>query len=282
MDKALKAFRNDITADPNEYGMIDFSIVNKDPKVSARIANYLVELVDSLNIKFNIQRARDNRIFIEKRYIQNLTDLKDAEEALYKFQKKYGIVAVPEQLEVTVKAAAEIEAQLTQKEMQAFFIKQQYGESSPQYNGVLAEIKLLKEKVQQLKSSPDLSSTSNILYSFKEMPDIAIQYLRNYREVKIQQEIQELVLPMYEQAKVEEQKSIPTVMIIDKAVPPQLKDSPKRTVIVLGILFLFSFIMIPFVFLAEKGITREQFDNPLQVKGSKFFKRIVKIYKMKI
>ena len=87
---------------------------------------------------------------------------------------------------------------------------------------------------------------------------------------------------MYEQAKVEEQKSIPTVMIIDKAVPPQLKDSPKRTVIVLGILFLFSFIMIPFVFLAEKGITREQFDNPLQVKGSKFFKRIVKIYKMKI
>lgn len=282
MDKALKAFRKDITADPNEYGMIDFSIVNKDPKVSARIANYLVELVDSLNIKFNIQRARNNRKFIEKRYNQNVDDLKNAEEALYKFQKKYGIVAVPEQLEVTVKAAAEIEAQLTQKEMQAFFIKQQYGESSPQYHGVLAEINLLKAKVQQLKSSPNLSSVSNILYPFKEMPDIAIQYLRNYREVKIQQEIQELVLPMYEQAKVEEQKSIPTVMVIDKAVPPQLKDSPKRTVIVLGILFLFSFILIPFVFIAEKGITREQFENPLQAKESKFFKKIIKIYRMKI
>ncbi len=131
--------------------MIDFSIINKNPKVSAEIANYLVDLVDSLNIKFNIERAKNNRIFIEKRYKQNVNDLKNAEDSLYNFQKKYGIVAVPEQLEVTVKAAAEIEAQLTQKEMQAYFIKQQYGENSPQYNGVVAEINLLKAKVQELK-----------------------------------------------------------------------------------------------------------------------------------
>ena len=282
MDKAIKAFRNDMAADPNEYGMIDFSIVNKNPVVSATIANYLVDLVDSLNIKFNIERARNNRIFIEKRYIQNVSDLRNAEESLYKFQKKYGIVAVPEQLEVTVKAAAEIEAQLTQKEMQGYFIKQQYGENSPQYNGILAEINLLKAKVMQLKDSSDLSATSNILYPFKEMPDIAIQYLRNYREVKIQEEILEIVLPMYEQAKVEEQKSIPTIMVIDKAVPPELKDSPKRTAIVLGILFLFSFILVPFVFIAEKGVKREQFINPLQIKESNFFKKIIKIYRMKI
>ena len=66
MDKAIKAFRGDISADPNEYSMIDFSVINKDPKESAEIANYLVDLVDSLNIKFNIERAKNNRIFIEK------------------------------------------------------------------------------------------------------------------------------------------------------------------------------------------------------------------------
>ncbi len=103
MDKAIKAFRDDISADPNEYGMIDFSIINKNPKISAEIANYLVDLVDSLNIKFNIERARNNRVFIEKRYVQNVRDLKNAEDSLFKFQRKYGIVAVPEQLEVTVK-----------------------------------------------------------------------------------------------------------------------------------------------------------------------------------
>jgi len=282
MDKVLKVFRSDIMADPNEYGMIEFSIVNKDPQTSARIANYLVTLVDSLNIKFNIQRAQANRIFIEKRYLQNIRDLRSAEESLYKFQKKYGIVAVPEQLEVTVKAAAEIESQLIKKEMESFFIKQQYGENSPQYGGSLAEINLLKKKVQELKNSTNLSSTSNVLFPFKEMPNIAIEYLRNYREVEIQQSILEIVMPMYEQAKVEEQKSMPTVMVIDKAFPPQLKDSPKRSAILIGILFLFSFFFIPFVFVAEKAVNREGFQNPLQIKGANFSKKIVKIYKLKL
>ncbi len=281
MDKVLKAFRNDISGDPNEFGMIEFSIINKDPKVSAEIANYMVRLVDSLNIKFNIERAKTNRGFIEQRYFQNVRDLKNAEDSLYKFQKKYGIVAVPEQLEVTVKAAAEVESQLFKREVEAYFIEQTYGKNSIQYAGVAAEIELLKKKVQDLKNSSDLSSSSNILFPFKNMPDIAIDYLRAFREVTIQESILEIVMPMYEQAKVEEQKSIPTILLIDQAVPPQLKYSPKRAVIILGLLFLFSFFLLPTVFWGEKVLNRIEPENPLQVKESNFFKRIVKIYRLK-
>jgi capsule polysaccharide export protein KpsE/RkpR len=281
MDKVIKAFRGDFSTDPNEFGMIDFSIVNKDPKVSAEIANYLVTLVDSMNIEFSIQRARNNRVFIEKRYLQNVADLKKAEDSLYKFQKKYGIVAVPEQLEVTVKAAAEIESALMKKEMESFFVLQGYGENSPQYQGIKSEIKLLKDKVQEIKNSPNLSATSNVLFPFKDMPNIAIQYLRTYREVEIQQSILEIVMPMYEQAKVEEQKSMPTIMLMDKATVPELKHSPKRSVIILGVLFLVLFILVPFVFWGEKSAAREKFVNPLQEKEANFFKRILKIYRIK-
>ena len=280
-DKVIKAFRGDFSTDPNEFGMIDFSIVNKDPNVSAKIANYLVTLVDSMNIEFSIQRARNNRIFIEKRYLQNVADLKKAEDSLYKFQKKYGIVAVPEQLEVTVKAAAEIESELMKKEMQSYFVLQGYGENSPQYQGLNKEIELLKTKVQEIKNSPNLSSSSNILFSFKQMPDIAIKYLRVYREVEIQQSILEIVMPMYEQAKVEEQKSMPTIMLMDKAIAPELKYSPKRSVIILGILLLVAFFLIPFIFWGEKAVSREKYQNPLQVKEANLFKSIVKIYRMK-
>lgn len=280
-DKVIKAFRGDFSTDPNEFGMIDFSIVNKDPKVSAEIANYLVTLVDSMNIEFSIQRARNNRIFIEKRYLQNVADLKKAEDSLYKFQKKYGIVAVPEQLEVTVKAAAEIESELMKKELQSFFVLEAYGENAPQYKGIKDEINLLKNKVQEIKNSPNLSATSNILFPFKDMPNIAIQYLRTYREVEIQQSILEIVMPMYEQAKVEEQKSMPTIMLMDKAAIPQLKHSPKRSVIILGILFLVLFILVPFVFWGEKAVNRGIFQNPLQEKEANLFKRILKIYRLK-
>lgn len=281
MDKAIKAFRNDISADPNEFGMIEFSVINKDPNISAQIANYLVTLVDSINIELNIQRAKNSRIFIEKRYLQNVADLKKAEDSLYQFQKKYGIVAVPEQLEVTVKAAAEIESELTKKEIQSFFVLQGYGENSPQYQGIQAEINLLKKKVQELKNSPNLSASSNILFAFKDMPNIAIEYLRTYREVEIQQSILEIVMPMYEQAKVEEQKSIPTIMVIDKAVAPEIKYSPKRTFIISAFLFLSLFFLIPMVFTGERLLSQKENLNPFQIKLVNFFSVLVRIYKIK-
>ena len=281
IDKTIKAFRKDLSADPNEYGMIEISVINKDPKVAAAISNYFVRLIDSMNIVLNIKRAKDNRIFIEQRYLKNLQDLRIAEDSLYQFQRKYGIVSVPDQLEGTFKAAAEIETQLTRKEIEAFFLKQQYGENSPQYTLAQQEVNLLKKKVQELKNSPDLTNKSNILYAFKDMPNIAISYLRIFREVEIQQAILEFVMPMYEQAKVEEQKSVPTVMVIDNAVPPQLKDSPKRSIIVIGIFLLASFFLIPFVFIGENAIARTEYANPLQIKLKNFYSGILNFYKIK-
>lgn len=281
IDKAIKAFREDILADPNEFGMIEFSIINKDPNVSAKIANYLVTLVDSMNIELNIQRAKNNRLYIEKRYLQNVSDLKRAEDSLYKFQKKYGIVAVPEQLEVTVKAAAEIESELTKKELQSYFVLDRFGENSPQNKQIQTEIKLLKQKVQQLKNSTTLSSSSNTLFAFKDMPIIAIQYLRAYREVQIQQSILEIVMPMYEQAKVEEQKSMPTIIILDEAVPPQLKDSPKRALIVLIVGFLVFFILITLIFVGERSTSLNQYRNPLEEKSARFYRKVIRFYRMK-
>jgi tyrosine-protein kinase Etk/Wzc len=281
IDKALKALKGDFSTTPNEYGMIEVSVINEDPQVAADVANYFIRLSDSLNIIYNTERAKNNRIFLEKRYLKNIEDLKKGEEELYKFQKKYGIVAVPEQLEVAVKAAAEIEGLLTKKELEAYLLKGQFGENSPQYQGVASEVALLKKKVQELKSSSDLGLTSNVSFAFKQMPDIAIQYLRTYREVQIQQSILEIVLPMYEQAKVEEQKSIPSVMVIDKAVPPQLKYSPKRLVIIVGFFFLVLFILIPFVFMSEKAVRKEKYDNPLQERLAIFVQSIKKLYKLK-
>lgn len=281
IDKALRAFVVDLSFGPNEFSMIEVSVTNKDPEFSAEIANYFVAILDSINIKINVEQATNSRKFIETRYVQNLQDLKNAEDSLYKFQNKYGIVAVPEQLEVSIKAAAEYEAQLARKEMESFFMKQTFGENSPQYLGVMAEFNMLKDKVLELKNSTKMSSVSNVLFPFKNMPDISIKYLRYFREVEIQQSILEVILPLYEQAKVEEQKSIPTIMLLDKAIPPQLKDSPKRATIILGLLFLFSFLLVPIVLVGERLVVLTEFRNPLQMKGSSFFKKIIKIYRIK-
>jgi len=282
MDKVLRAFSGDISFSPNEYGMVEVTVINKKPKQSAAIANYFVEILDSINKAINIEQAKNNRLFLEQRYLKNLADLKHAEDSLYIVQKKYGVFAVPEQLEVAVKAAGEYEAQLTEKDLQAYFTKQVYGENSPQYAGLKAQIDILKSKINELKRADVLSSESNVLFPFKEIPAMAMSYLRTYREVEIQSKILEFVLPMYEQAKVEEQKSMPTVIMLDAAVPPQLKDSPKKAMIILGISFAAFFLFLVIIFVGEKAYYKESYNNPFEEKQKNFYRSLARIYRLKL
>ena len=282
IDKTIKAFRGDISFEPNEYGLIEISVTNKDPKISAEIANYFVKLLDSLNNKLNTTQARNNRSFIGKRYEQNISDLKTAEDSMYRFQKKYGIVAVPEQLETAVKAAAEIEAELTEAELKASLVKNQMGSHSPLYISLKNEAELLRKKVDELKYSNNLSSASNIMFPFKEMPYLSLKYLRYYREIEIQQNILEVLLPLYEQAKVEEQKSIPTILVVDRAEPPQLKDSPKRSFIILLFFFLGLFLLIPLILIGDRVLKEEEKNNTIEKFQYNFFDRIKRIFHIKI
>ncbi|HPN39388.1 MAG TPA: Wzz/FepE/Etk N-terminal domain-containing protein [Melioribacteraceae bacterium] len=281
LDKTIKAFKNDILFEPNEFQFIEISVINKNAKKAAEMANYFVHLVDSLNIYVNVEAARNNRIFVEQRYNKNLADLKEAEDSLYKFQKKYGIFAVPEQLEISVKAAASLEAQLMEKEIESFLLKQQYGATSPQYMGMQTQMNLLKDKVNELKNNSSLSSSSNVLFPFKNVPDMMIKYLRFYRQLEIQSKILEVILPMYEQAKVEEQKSIPSLLFIDKAVPPQVKYEPKRVFIVAAISMVTLFLLIVFTFRAEYVSNLNVPNNQLVDGEKKVYLKFKKIFGIK-
>ncbi|MCK6614487.1 MAG: Wzz/FepE/Etk N-terminal domain-containing protein [Ignavibacteriaceae bacterium] len=265
-DKILRAFTKDVVFSPNEWGMIEIEVINEDPKLAAEMANYFVVLLDSLNRKINVEQATNNRLFIEKRYLQNVLDLKNAEDSLYIFQKKYGVFAVPEQLEAAVKASAELESQIVKQEIALLLMQEQFGKTSQQAALVEAELKLLKNKVSELKLSDKLSNPSNVFLPFKEVPSLTLQYFRYFREIEIQSKILEVVLPLYEQAKVEEQKSLPTVMVLDPAVPPMLKDSPKRMLIVLFGFFISFFGVAVIVFTNEYFLKTGTASNALEVK----------------
>jgi uncharacterized protein involved in exopolysaccharide biosynthesis len=281
IDKTLKEFSGDLSFEPTEYGMIEISVINEDPVLSAKIANYFTTILDSLNIMLNTQAATNNRLFIEKRYLKNLIDIKAAEDSLYKLQKKYGVFAIPEQMEAAVKSAAEIEAQLIEKELMAELVIKQFGENSPNYPLIKNQVDFLRKKVNEIKNSSKLSSDSNVLLPFKNMPELSIQYLRDYRELEIQQKILEVILPLYEQAKVEEQKSIPTIMVLDKAVTPQIKNGPKRATITIIISLLVLFVLLPIVFRSEKVLMRGVHKNSLEELENRLLKKIRKLYSLK-
>lgn len=194
IEKTIKALKDYMEFTIEDEGTITITVWDEEPQRAADMANYLVEVLNEISLRLGTQEARDNRHFIERRYLKVIEDLRIAEDTLKAFQRRYGIYSIQEAL-----------------------------------------------------SGKFLSS----FVPLEQVPELTMQYIRLYRDLEIQNKLLEFSLPMYEQAKLDEQKDIPVVLILDAAVPGERKDTPKRMLIVLAASVLFLILLAFSVFLLE-------------------------------
>jgi uncharacterized protein involved in exopolysaccharide biosynthesis len=73
---------------------------------------------------------------------------------------------------------------------------------------------------------------------FENSPELRFQYERLQRQVTIKQEVFTTLRRSYEEARIQEVNDTPVITVIDRAVPPEQKSSPKRKLNVILALFL--------------------------------------------
>lgn len=237
-EDVVKKWQKNLELEIQEEGNLTITVYSKDRKKCAEIANYLVERLNEVNTQLSITNAKANREFIEKRYFQNLRDIDSLETAMKEFQQKYGVMAIPEQLEATVKSMAEIYLEMYKKEVEYNVVKQNYGDDHPLAKLAKTNLDELRKKIEQLNQGTDISQKDvKLLIPFKTAPKLANDYLKIYRNLEIQYKILEFIQPLYEQAKVEEVRNTPSVLVLDKAGPPEKKAKPR-----IRIYFLIGFV----------------------------------------
>ncbi len=279
-EKTLKAFRDDAKFDLTQNGLIEISMIHESPDTARKIVNYFISALDTLNKEYASAHATSYRKFIEQRYLKNLEEMKNAEIKFKEFQKKYKIYAIPEQLQVAFEVIAGLEGELAKKELEVDFLKISQGENSPSLESAQQQVGLLKKKINNITSGKANTNESIIYYSFKNIPELQMNYIRLFREIEIQTKLLEFTLPMYEQAVMEELKDVPTIIILDSPLTPEMKDSPKKAFIILAVGFLFLFFYIFFVFRAELILTKKKELNLVEEKEHSFYSRIVGYYKL--
>ncbi len=256
MEKTTKELLSNTEFTLEPEGNITITVYDKDPQRAADMANYFVELLNRTNSELQVQNARGNREFIEQRYNQNLADLAAAEESLRVFQKRYGIIAMPEQTEASIKAAAEIAAQLAMKEVQLGVLRRTQSSDNPAVVAGQIEIDELRNKLMRMGSDgATVGRDMHIFVPFSKAPDLGMEYVRRYRDVEIQYKILQIIAPLYEQAKVEERRQTPSVIVLDKAAPAERKAKPKVSLYALMALVI-SLLMACIVVLIGEGLFR--------------------------
>jgi uncharacterized protein involved in exopolysaccharide biosynthesis len=241
--------------------IISVSVEDKDPKRAADMANTCLEALDRINRTVNITEGQRKRVFLEKRLKEAKNDLSRAEVELKEFQEKYKLVSIEEQAKVAIEGAAKIKGEIivaqtelevlkqfgTGRQNEAVMLKSKIAALQNQ----LAKIESGNPGTNVLKENGKVEGESNFYIPFNELPALGMQLGRLIREAKIQEKVFELVTSQYEMAQIEEAKDVNTIQILDHAVPPDKKSSPKRTLIVILSTVVAFFLSIFLAFFVE-------------------------------
>ncbi len=236
MSDAIGAIKKNITTKVNEEGTLTIVVEDKEAWRAAAMARYIVAKLDSLNRRMSVQEATENRMFIERRVRENIAALREAEEKLKEYQQEHGILALPEQSEGSISAVGQLYAAREVASIEVALMRRSLSSDNPLLQTAVSQLEELNKKIA-------------------EFPELGVGILRLYREFSVQQKLYEVIVPILEQARLEEQRDTPTLLILDNPAEADRPHKPKKKIIVI-VFFVISLLTSIFIALIAERIHR--------------------------
>ena len=257
MQDAVKKLGTLVSMTASRQQIITIAVSHADPGLAAAIANYYVDALQRALNTNAFSLAKKNRIFIAAQLEHTRNDLTVADEMLKEFEQTHKIVALEAQTMAAVKAMADVEARIREKEVQVGVFQRLMTGASREVYLIQEELRELRAQLAQLQDGgltlPQAKESkkleNQIHSSLAETPEIKLRYTRLQREAFVQNKLFALLAQQLEQAKIDEARDETAFQVLDRAVPSERKSKPARTIIVLMSLLvsLFAGVMLAFV-----------------------------------
>ncbi|NDI87586.1 lipopolysaccharide biosynthesis protein [Undibacterium sp. B2R-29] len=247
--------------------IISIDVEDKDPKVAAAIANAYVEELITLTSTFALTEASQRRVFYEKQLLQAKDKMIAAETALSSGIDSKGILSVDAQSKAVLETVAKLRASISAKEIQLKAMQAFVTPNNQEYKRVSQELLGMQQELAKLENGTPATADAGAAKVKEASGSSSVQLLR---DAKYYQMLYELLSKQYEVARLDEAKDIPLIQVLDKAVEPELKDKPKRSIITLAFAFLGLLLALVLAFLSEaasKPKTPEQEEKLRQLKA---------------
>ncbi|HEY6252527.1 MAG TPA: Wzz/FepE/Etk N-terminal domain-containing protein [Candidatus Angelobacter sp.] len=237
----------EITAGAKD-NIISIAVQDRDPKLATELANGYIEELDKLSKTLAVTDAGKRRLFFEREAKLANDDLANAEVELKKTEEKTGIIQLDSQAKVMLQAYADLRAEVTVKEVQVQAMRSFATAENPDLVRAERELAALRDQLARLEQG----TRSGAVVPLKNVPEVALEYIRKFREVKYREALLELMLKQYEVARIDESKDSSVVQILDRALLPEKRSWPPRTALVLASTFLVLLVAIGIALLFEK------------------------------
>lgn len=203
-------------------------------KMAAYVANTFVTALDRFNRDRLMTSAKTTRMFVQQEYTAKMAELDSAYDRLQQFQEMNGAIALPEQLTATVSAAANLTSKMQQLEMERKVDERELGPNDPRIRAINAE----HDAAQQELNKYDSGGVGEYVVALDSAPALSRELAGYLREVKVLEQVTAYLRGELEQDRISEQRDLPSLQVLDAALPPTGPSSPNRKLYALGGLLL--------------------------------------------
>lgn len=240
-DSDIKAARRllDVTEiNLNKDGAILITVEDTDRKRAAEVANFYPEALDRLLGRFSVTNMSRQRAFIEERREETQKALRQAEENLRAFQEKNRMVMPPErQGSESVNPSTGMKNAIMNTEVELEGMRRYSTEQNPEVVVLQKRIQEMKKQLAQMQYESGMElpggqtnpgqPRNEIFVPPVRVPELTLEYQRLAREVKLEETVYQILTSQLENAKIEEARNLPTIEILDRAIPPEFAAKPK-------------------------------------------------------
>lgn len=212
-------------------GLLAISVTDRDKKRAADLANAYTEELRVLTNSLAVTEAAQRRMFYEEQLKRAKEDLIEAEYSFQQIQQKRGLIQLDAQAKVLIAGLAELRAQTAAKQVELQALRSYSTENNP-------EVRLVENQLASLQQETALvehrsSSSGSSVAGLQDVAGAGLEYLRAEHEVLYRQTLFDVLIKQYDAAKMDEVKDAAVLQVVESAIPPEQKSSPRRASIVL-------------------------------------------------
>jgi tyrosine-protein kinase Etk/Wzc len=233
--KDMTAARNSLARSTDiasgKNGFITVSVTDRDKMRCAAMANAYTAGLRILTKTLAVTEASQRRLFYEDQLKQAKESLVTAEIAFEQVQQKQGLVQLDAQAKTMIEGLAVLHAQIDAKDVELQAIRSYSTEHNPEV--ALAERELSSLRAESARLQQRNHSPGSGDMGLEDVPSAGLEYLRAEHELKYRQAMFDLLIKQYDAARLDESKDAAIIQVVEPAIVPDRRSSPKRALILL-------------------------------------------------
>jgi uncharacterized protein involved in exopolysaccharide biosynthesis len=213
----------------DKRGFIVVTVTDKDKNRVAAMANAYTDQLRILTKSLAVTEASQRRLFYEEQLTQVREALVAAELAFQQVQQQKGLIQLDAQAKAMIESLSVLRAQVAAKQVEVQALRSYSTEQNPDVQLAERELTSLQAEEASLEQRNHVPGIAGL--GLGNVPAAGLEYLRAAHEFQYQQALYDMLMKQYDAAKLDESKDAAIIQIVEPAIEPDRKSSPRRLLI---------------------------------------------------